>query len=410
MNKSRNTEPVNGAEVVSPPTSKPIATHNSGNHTASFLEIMEKTVLHHKIPYWNENETKGDGNCFYNAIIDQIQNNPGVYDTLSEDAKRCSTPSELRAAVITFIASWPEVLSEQETLTVWKDSGLGEGQIDWESYIDEQGKNGVYADDLVIHCTATFLAKDIYVTTNQNPVIWRHINSHTGTNGIPITLASNQSAEKDNYGRYKSGREHFQSLIPTIQEENKAVSCRNCAQPNIKRLKSHFNNSKKSCEKMYDLVGMAAAAKAKSQQKNREKTARYYQANKEAKKSKQAEYDSQHRQQKQEYYRQHTPEKLKKQAEYYKQHTPEKRKRQAEYDSEHRPQKRARDAASLQFLKENQDMAGRLKQFRQSQRDGLSYVCASCCRLWFKSSVVDVSNPRCKVTPDILEPLKMDCK
>ena len=53
-------------------------------------------------------------------------------------------------------------------------------------------------------------------------------------------------------------------------------------------------------------------------------------------------------------------------------------------------------------------MAGRLKQFRQSQRDGLSYVCASCCRLWFKSSVVDVSNPRCKVTPDILEPLKID--
>ena len=73
MNTSQNMEPINGDEVVSPPTSKPIATHNSGNHTASFLEIMEKTVLHHKIPYWNENETKGDGNCFYNAIIDQIQ-------------------------------------------------------------------------------------------------------------------------------------------------------------------------------------------------------------------------------------------------------------------------------------------------------------------------------------------------
>merc|ERR1712242_80084 len=91
----------------------------------------KKTVLHHKIPYWNERETKGDGNCFYNAILDQIQNNPGVYDTLSENAKQCSTPSELRAAVITFIKSWPPALSTQETLNQWKIS------LDWNTYLDQ---------------------------------------------------------------------------------------------------------------------------------------------------------------------------------------------------------------------------------------------------------------------------------
>ena len=119
--------------MFSKTSSKSIATQMSSNHSASFMDLMRKTVLHHKIPYWNERETKGDGNCFYNAIIDQFQNNPGVYDTLSEDAKQCSTPSELKAAVITFIASWPQVLSEQETLTLWKESGLGEGNLDWES-------------------------------------------------------------------------------------------------------------------------------------------------------------------------------------------------------------------------------------------------------------------------------------
>ena len=137
MNTSRDMEPTNGNEIVSPPSSKPIVTHESGNHSPSFINIMKKTVLHHKIPYWNENETEGDGNCFYNAIIDQIQNNPGVYDTLSDDAKQCSTPSELRAAVITFIASWPQVLSQQETLTIWRESGLGEGVVDWETYLHE---------------------------------------------------------------------------------------------------------------------------------------------------------------------------------------------------------------------------------------------------------------------------------
>ena len=271
MNTSRDMESVNGNEVVSPHFSKLIATHKSDNHSASFLDIMKKTVLHHKIPYWNERETKGDGNCFYNAIIDQIENNPGVYDTLSDNAKQCSTPSELRAAVITFIASWPQVLSDQETLTLWKDSGLGEENYDWESYILKQGKNGVYADDLVVHCTATFLAKDIFVTTQQNTAIWRHMNSHAGTRGTPITLANSQSAKKDSNGRFKNGGEHFQSLIPVLKGNNEAESCRSCAQQNIKRLKAHLNNSKKNCSRMYDLDLLNKEAKALQQKKTERK-------------------------------------------------------------------------------------------------------------------------------------------
>ena len=435
MNTSRDMEPTNGNEVVSPPFS--ITSHKSGNHTASFLDIMEKTVLHHKIPYWNENETKGDGNCFYNAIIDQIQNNPGVYDTLSDDAKQCSTPSELRAAVITFIESWPPVLNNEETLNQWKVSSP-----DWQSYLNEQREPGTYADDIVIHCAATFLGKDIYATTQQNKKIWRYINSHTGTKGTPITLASNQSSEKNENGQLRVGCEHFQSLIPIEKENNEVEACRSCAQQNIKRLKSHLNNSKSDCSKMYDLDLMNAAAKAKQQQKNREKAARHRAANIESEKArqaefyrknrsqiqtkqaeynsqnktqiraKQAEYNSQNRTQIQakqaEYNSQNRTQIQAKQSEYDSQHRPEKRKSQAVYDSHHRPEKRAAVATSRKYLKENQNTAGRLKDFRQSQRDGLSYTCASCCRLWFKTSIVDVSNPRSKVGTDILEILKTD--
>ena len=139
---------------------------------------------------------------------------------------------------------------------------MGEEIIDWESYLQKQGKNGEYADDMVIHCTATFLAKDIYVTTNQNPSIWRHINSHAGTKGTPITLASTQSDKKDDNGQYKVGSEHFQSLIPVLKSSD-TESCRNCGQQNLKRLKSHFNNSKRNCERMYDLALMEAQTKAK---------------------------------------------------------------------------------------------------------------------------------------------------
>ena len=114
MNTSRDMESVNDVEVVSPKNNPARAkrtyaeitsNQQSGDHSESFLKLMRNTVLHHKIPYWNDNETEGDGNCFYNALIDQIKNNPGVYETLSENAKQCSTPSELRAAVIAFIQS-----------------------------------------------------------------------------------------------------------------------------------------------------------------------------------------------------------------------------------------------------------------------------------------------------------------
>ena len=121
MKSSRNMESSNGKEVVPPShsnqSSKPTyanitKSRNSSNHTALFWETM-KPVLQHKIPYWNDTETRGDGNCFFNAIIDQIQNNPGVYDTLSNAAKQCSTPSELRKAVVIFIKTNP-VICENE--------------------------------------------------------------------------------------------------------------------------------------------------------------------------------------------------------------------------------------------------------------------------------------------------------
>ena len=120
------------------------------------------------------------------------------------------------------------------------------------------------------------------------------MNSHAGTRGTPITMASDQSSEKDENGQYKTGSEHFQSLIPVLKS-GETESCRNCGQQNIKRLKSHLNNSKRNCAKMYDMALMEAQAKAKLQEKRREASARYYEANKDSLRIKQAEYDSQNR-------------------------------------------------------------------------------------------------------------------
>ena len=173
----------------------------SSNHTALFWETM-KPVLQHKIPYWNDRETEGDGNCFYNAIIDQIQNNPGVYDTLSNAAKQCSTPSELRKSVVIFIKT-NQVICENDFYILAK---LGEidrfrersqdhrdplfgmfptsvtDEAIWTWFLASQMTDGTYAEEFIIQWTASFLEKDIFYTTANNRVIWNHIPSKLGTN------------------------------------------------------------------------------------------------------------------------------------------------------------------------------------------------------------------------------------
>ena len=60
-------------------------------------------VRFHKLPFYAKNNTPGDGNCFYHAIADQIVNNPGVYETVSTDAKQCVRHDQLRKMSINFI-------------------------------------------------------------------------------------------------------------------------------------------------------------------------------------------------------------------------------------------------------------------------------------------------------------------
>ena len=253
-------------------------------HSLPLFERTLKPIKDLKLPYDNQNETVGDGNCFYNAIIDQMENNPRVAESLSDEARNCSTPKDLREKVIDFIVKWPDVLN-QESLLVARDimitrfrerknlptSYTQEGI--WQCYLlPEQMKCGVYAEDFIIQCTPTFLCKDIYVispgTSNnkQNLSKWLRIPSFAGTNGPPITLASNQNPDPD-----KSGGEHFQSVIPKVTEESESIVCRNCAKTIKKSIRPHLNQSKSDCWCLYDKDWMDQEAKAKS----REKKAKY---------------------------------------------------------------------------------------------------------------------------------------
>ena len=275
------------------------ATKNQPVAKPSLFERTVQPVRDQKLPYDNERETEGDGNCFYNAIIDQIENNPTVAKTLSDEAKRCSNPQELREKVIDFINDWPSVL---DTLLVSRDFMIEEfrkkgklpshypQEIIWQQFLlPKQKESGVYAEDLIIQCTPTFLSKDIYVisqgsTNNRsNQTKWLRLPSFTGTSSTPITLASNQSPNSS-----QSGGEHFQSLIPHPTVSIDSSVCRNCAKPTGKYLRRHLNQSKIGCHDFYDKDLLEQEAK----ERVRQNKAKYNAKNQSQICTKQADYNA----------------------------------------------------------------------------------------------------------------------
>ena len=157
---------------------KTYAKATKAQNLAKSLSLFEQTIKpikDHNLPYGNENETEGDGNCFYNAIIDQMENSPRVAETLSEQGRNCLTPKDLREKVVDFIMQWPDALNH-DALLLAKDimitsfrerknlpaSYTQEGILQ-QYLLPEQRECGVFAEDFIIQCTPTFLGKDIYV-------------------------------------------------------------------------------------------------------------------------------------------------------------------------------------------------------------------------------------------------------
>ena len=275
------------------------ATNNQPVAKLSLFEQTVQPVKDQKLPYDNERETEGDGNCFYKAIFDQIENNPMVADTVSDEAKRCSNLQELREKVIDFIKDWPNVL---DTLLVSRDFMIEDfrkkgklrshypQEIIWQQFLlPKQKESGVYAEDLIIQCTPTFLSKDIYVMSpgssknKANQTKWLRLSSFTGTTGPPITLTSNQSTDSS-----KSGGEHFQSLIPNPTNSSDSSVCRNCAKPVQKYLRKHLNQSKIGCQGLYD----ESLLEQEAQERIRQNKAKYKAKNQEGIRKRRAEYNA----------------------------------------------------------------------------------------------------------------------
>ena len=181
--------------------------------------------------FWKKDEeTKADGNCFYNAVCQQILR-PEINSLLPAE-KREIAPSQLRKEVANFVkeiyheskVSVPggnAYLLKYEALSFpgeKKEVGLPSG-LDFKSYLDFQERDAstvlppdhqsvwYWATDLYIQATAVHLGIEIRLTTN----------SSSSQNPYQSFLPNftNQNSKKNYFVALGAITNfHFQSLLP----------------------------------------------------------------------------------------------------------------------------------------------------------------------------------------------------
>ena len=107
--------------------------------------------------------TEGDGNCYFRALCSQLQR-PEV--AAPDHIKRLDHRS-LRRKICTFMlkSKLPVVINFKQNWIDFKDTQLGDYTTYWRDMRESNGD--IWAEGPVIHATAWFLERDIYVASEK---------------------------------------------------------------------------------------------------------------------------------------------------------------------------------------------------------------------------------------------------
>lgn len=126
--------------------------------------------------------TPGHGNCFFEAICDQIMYRDVLRDSMSSHLLNlCKAPAQMRivnqlrhstsSVCISSISNSKSVLMTHVDLII--DESLEHHpymtrQNAWDEYLNDMENLSVWAEDIVIQTAAIFLNRDIYLISDQN--------------------------------------------------------------------------------------------------------------------------------------------------------------------------------------------------------------------------------------------------
>ena len=112
--------------------------------------------------------TKGDGNCFPTAILQQIRRPDVIQNQRSHDPINLlmKTQAGLRRSVFEFLTR-----STHPLIQSWKQNFKNITDMEWKDYWSYKYmlKSGIWADEIFIRGTAFFLNMDIVIHQNKHP-------------------------------------------------------------------------------------------------------------------------------------------------------------------------------------------------------------------------------------------------
>jgi len=180
--------------------------------------------------------TEADGNCYFHAISDLVQE-PTIRNDLPDYIVSAGgNHLRLRMAVMNFLEKIDKE-GRHELFNAAKDAiiqdlrmklpSMNESQL-WSGYMDSMRKAGTWADDIIVMCTSWFIGRSMEIVSQGQPgytINPKYCHDRGVNPGPKLTLG------------YLSNI-HFQALIP-LREMLHNTTCRGCNKE-FKSLNTHL--------------------------------------------------------------------------------------------------------------------------------------------------------------------------
>ena len=138
---------------------------------AQAQKILERRSLDQQ--FFCKTDTKGDGNCFFHAIADQLTNQD-IRDSVAPLARNIPGDHRLiRQRVVDFARSQSDMLLQRDSLLNYLQDEEDEDRRNnppgrdfltiWQDYLKGMKKPGTYATELIVLVAAIYFGKDIMV-------------------------------------------------------------------------------------------------------------------------------------------------------------------------------------------------------------------------------------------------------
>ena len=159
------------------------------------MDSINQKIVDLELPFMMDTKTKGRGNCFFHAIVQQIERNE-----LQLTYYRGHDHRKLRTDVCTFAINQEN--DSVATMTLNYDSIHGEGS--WTTFFKKMAKANVFIEGPVAQVMAIMLERSMYIVSQGNNDSNPYMTLNAEASEFPPLILAN------------IGNVHYQSYLPVV--------------------------------------------------------------------------------------------------------------------------------------------------------------------------------------------------